>query len=245
MQSAGRKVLRDAVLVVCLGSWIPTPAAGQFLPERPDSGSIAVTATSEVRAAPARVVLHAAFQGEGPDAEQAVAGAVAARDRAMAALRDLGLPAEAVTPMGAGFGAPAPGPMRGRPDPSAAEPRQAILGLSVEVQPFSRLDAVLSALAGAGMQSLTFLSVEPEDEDAAVARATRDAVTRARAQAEAMAAAAGARLGPLRSLVAYPDHARVQHQMMAYGGGFERWARLIPGESVVRATVHVTWHLVR
>ncbi|HUG38922.1 MAG TPA: hypothetical protein VMM12_00470 [Longimicrobiales bacterium] len=61
-----------------------------------------------------------------------------------------------------------------------------------------------------------------------------------------MAAAAGARLGPLRTLVAYPDFARLQYQMMMpYGGGYERWARPMPDEAVVRATVHATWQLVR
>lgn len=221
------------------------PAAAQFFAPGMDTAVIAVTAMAEVPVAPDRIQLFVTFAGTAGDAEAALTAAMAEREGAIAALRELGVSAEQVALTGAGFGT-AMEARRRPPAPGEGTSWEAMYGLRVTVRPVERLGAVLTALAGAGMDHVSYTVVQPGDDQAeALRRATRMAVEEGRVRAEAMAEAAGVRLGPLLAITTFPDYGAMNDNIRQFGGFPDRGARMIPMESLVRATVSMSWRIER
>lgn len=116
-------------------------------------------------------------------------------------------------------------------------------GVRVVVERIDRLDAVLGALAAAGIESTPHVSLEADGTDDARRRATEQAVAEARREAEAMARAAGGRLGELLNLTSMSElvPSMSGDTRFFFGQGFERGATLSPSDARIRVAVHGVW----
>ena len=232
-----------AALVLALPG--TAPASAQFFSAESDSSVISVTAMGEASVAPDRMVLFASFYGNAGSGEDAVVAAAAERERAVASLRDLGVSEADIVVSGAAYGA-AMDPRRGPPGPGAPESWDGAYGLRITVRPLDRLDAVLGALARAGMDQVSYSQVEaPEHLEEAMRLAARRAVEQARVQAEALAEAAGVRLGALVRIITLPDYSAINDNIRQFGGFPDRGARLAHDDVIVRTTVNVVWGIRR
>ncbi len=233
------------LLAACLLS--PAAAGAQVVsmspvPGEPQAPTISVYATAEALLAPTRAVVYLTVTGTDTSAAAAVREAAAMRERVQAALRPLGFAPDRVQPWAMAMGPPPE--VRGRPRVNTFPAEQAALqGLRVTVEPIRQLDAVLVALAGAGVTEVRHVLLEGAEDPAARDAATRQAVQSARAQAESMARAAGVRLGPLQTLAVYPDYAETSSSRMQSMMGFERGTVLVPSEPRMRVTVLAAWRI--
>jgi uncharacterized protein len=216
----------------------PTGAPGA------EGSVISVAATAEVGHLPERVVLYVSLAGADTTNQMALAHAMAKREGVREALRGIGYPVQQIQTWGVGMGAR---PQMG-PRPPSNEPEQmALFGLQIPVEPAERLDAVLQALAGSGIEAVRVASFEATGTAPARERAVREAVAQARRDAEAMAAAAGVRLGELRSLSTGPDYSQMMgdQRMMGVGNPYDRGVTLTPGRIPMRVTIMASWEIAR
>jgi uncharacterized protein YggE len=207
---------------------------GDNVPRIAAMGSVAIPV------APDRAVIYASVVGLDNTGPGALAQASATRDRATAALSRLGVQ---VAPWGFVLGREAVGPGMGRMEGPGAGPLAARWGVRVVVDRLDRLDAVLGALAAAGIESTPHVSLEAGRDDEARRRATEQAVAEARREAEAMARAAGGRLGDLVHLTNMSEmgHAMTSDTRFFVGQGFERGATLSPSDVRIHAVVQGVW----
>lgn len=204
---------------------------------------IAATGSVTIPVAPERAVIYASVAGRDSTGPGALAQASATRDRAAAALGRLGVQ---VAPWGFALGREELGPRTPRLE-AGAGPLAARWGVRVAVDRIDRLDAVLRALAAAGVESTPHVSLEADGAADARRRATEQAVTEARHEAEAMARAAGGRLGELLSLtnMSQFESGMGSDTRFFFGQGFERGATLSPSDVRIRASVHGVWRFQR
>lgn len=217
--------------------------AAQFFPiAAPDTlPTISAVGSASVPVAPGRAVVYAALVGRDSTGPGALAAATRLRDAATAALTRAGMRTEQLSPWGftlAGENAP-------RMHPQQTPGPEARWGLRVTVDRMDRLDAVLAALVGAGVESAPFVSLEPGPAEAARRRATEQAVAQARLHAEEMARAAGGRLGELRSLSTYPDYGGQVNGMDVrfLSSGWDRGGPA-PSDVSVRVGVMAVWRFL-
>jgi hypothetical protein len=212
----------------------------------PATPSITTSVTEQVQVPAARATIFAELRTSEALAAAAAQGNAEARERVLAALDDVGVPASQVGPSGWAMGEEMP--MRGgRPmDDTGSTPTEVAAGLRIEVEPLDRLEDVLQALAAAGVTAVPVVRFAPGDVEEAMADATRRAVGRARAQAEQMADAAGGSLGELRSLTTQPFYGLMDaSQYMSIATSFNRGpVTLQPSEVSVRVTITGTWRFV-
>ena len=251
-RTQARPILRATQYVVgagllCMSAHGSAHAQWFFNPPSDTVPVITASGSGEVRVAPSRAIVYAAVAGRDTSQAAATASAISARDRVSTALTQLGIRRDAVTLWGVGLGADMPvGPMRMPPQGGEPAGSAARFGIRVVVDPISRLDAVLAALARAGVESLPYVRLEAGDETAAVREATQRAVSQARVQAESMARAAGVRLGELRSLSTLPAFNEAMAETRFFYPGFqERGATLAPSDVTVRVVVQGTWQIRR
>lgn len=193
--------------------------------------------------APDRAVVYASVSGRDSTGAGALAQASATRDRAVAALSRLGVQ---VAPWGFALGREDGPGARPRPETAPGMNTAARWGVRVVVDRMDRLDAVLRALAEAGIESTPHVSLEADGADEARRRAAEQAVGEARREAEAMARAAGGRLGELIALTNMSELASsMTGDNRFFGQGFERGAALSPSDARIRVAVHGVWRFHR
>jgi uncharacterized protein YggE len=206
---------------------------------------IAAVGSVTIPVAPTRAVVYASVAGRDSTSPGALAQASATRDRAAAALGRLGVQ---VAPWGFALGREELGQRVPRMEPGpGVGPLAARWGVRVVVDRIDRLDAVLRALAAAGVESTPHVNLEADGADDARRRATEQAVAGARREAEAMARAAGGRLGDLLNLtnMSQLESGLSSDTRFLFGQGFERGATLSPSDVRVRASVHGVWRFQR
>jgi len=206
---------------------------------------VAAMGSVTIPVAPERAVIYASVAGRDSTGPGALAQASATRDRAAAALGRLGVQ---VAPWGFALGREEPGQRVPRMEPGpGAGPLAARWGVRVVVDRIDRLDAVLRALAAAGVESTPHVSLEADGTDDARRRATEQAVAEARRDAEAMARAAGGRLGDLLTLtnMSQLESGLSSDTRFLFGQGYERGATLSPSDVRIRASVYAVWRFQR
>ena len=233
------------------------PSAAQFFSREVSDSipQIAAGVSASVPVAPDRAVIYASLVGRHSVGQAAIAEATAVRGRVVAALGRLGVEANQITPWGFGYGREGGMQSFGGPPPPGAQPRMepqptARLGLRIVLDRVDRLDQVLAALAGAGVDGVPFVSYEVTRDAEARRWAAERAVAQARTEAEAIARAAGGRLGELISIVTLPDFGEGPSATVRFfsysGGGFERgFVPLNPSDVSVRVRVQAAWRFRR
>ena len=213
--------------------------SGDSVPRISAMGSVTIPVS------PDRAVIYASVAGRDSSGPGALAQASATRDRAAAALGRLGVQ---VAPWGFALGREEGGPRVPRMEPGpGAGPIAARWGVRVVVGRLDRLDAVLGALAAAGVESTPYVGLEADGTDEARRGATEQAVAEARREAEAMARAAGGRLGDLVHLTNMSElgASMASDTRFFFNQGFERGATLSPSDVRVRAIVQGVWRFHR
>lgn len=209
---------------------------------------VSATGSAVIPVTPDRAIVYASVVGRDSTGPGALAEASATRDRAMASLARLGIRAEQVAPWGFAIGAEeGPSGRMPRPGSNPAEAMTARWGVRVVVDRIDRLDAVLAALAAAGIERTAHVSLEATRAVDAERLATEQAVADARRQAEAMARAAGGRLGELITLsnLSEPGVAHMADTRFFFGSGYERAVALNPSDASVRMAVYAAWRFLR
>jgi uncharacterized protein YggE len=120
-------------------------------------------------------------------------------------------------------------------------------GMRFEVDRLERLDAVLQALAQAGVDGIPLVEFRTSDDADARSSATEQAVRKARAQAEAIARAAGGRLGELLRINTAPEFAyglEPANRVFSFPGAMDQGVMLVPSELTVRIAVQAAWRYV-
>jgi len=238
--------LTRALLLLCGVAAADAAAArvchAQFFMSGPSDSVPRISATGSVAipVAPDRAVVYASVSGRDSTGAGALAQASATRDRATAALNRLGVQ---VAPWGFALGREDGPGMRPRPETAPGMNTTARWGVRVVVDRIDQLDAVLRALAAAGVEGTPHVSLEADGAAAARRRATEQAVAEARREAEAMARAAGGRLGDLLSLTNMSElgASMASDTRFFFGQGFDRGANLSPSDARIRVAVHGVW----
>lgn len=241
--------VRVSALVLVLSSlagW-SGPATAQFvMREASDTPQVHAGATVQLPVPADRAVVYIALAARDTMGGQAVRELAAARARVVAALGRLGYRAEQVVPWGYGYGAAVVPGMGPPPPPGARESteRMARQGLRVVVEPLDQLEALLSAMAEAGVDGVPLVHFEATQAAEARRRAAEQAVAEARQQAESMARAAGGRLGPLLSLATMPEFGPGMsgvERFLSFPPGMDRGAQLLASDVTLRVAVQATW----
>jgi uncharacterized protein len=244
ISSPTRLRMRVHLLLVALPLLAGVPASAQYFssPHSDSLPTLVASATAEVLVRPDRAIVFASISERDTEAAAATAAATATRNRALRALREIGVADERVSLWGAGMGSDDPrGMMRPGGEASGSAMR---FGVRVVVDPIARLDDVLAALARAGVESVPLIRLEHSNPTAGRDEATVRAVAEARAQAEAMANAAGVRLGELRGLATFGGFEDLGRDVNFFQAAFmDRGGALAPQDVKIRVTVQGTWRI--
>ncbi len=223
------------------------PAAAQIMiGEPPDTPYVAASAAVQVPVPADRAIVYIALAGRDTTGARAVAELEVVRSRVLPALERLGYDADAVVPWGYGVGVsmdPRMGPP-GRAGIDDEPERMARQGLRVVVNRLDQLDALIGAVAAAGIEGVPLVHFEATQTADVRRRATEQAVAQARQQAEHMARAAGGRLGPLVSLVTMPDFGpgiSAVDRFLTFPPGMDRGAQLLASDVTVKVSVQAVW----
>jgi uncharacterized protein len=244
---------RVGSVALCAGGFLALgngPVAAQiFMPDTPNTPHVMAGAVVQLPVPADRAVVNIALSARESSGPSAVRELAAFRGRVVAALAEIGIPAQAVVPWGYGYGTSMP-PIMGRP-PAPPEfdtgERVARQGVRVVVERLDQLEAVLTALADADVDAIPFVQFEATETAEARQQAAARAVADARGQAESMARAAGGRLGELLSLTTMPDFTpgfSGVERAMSMGPGMDRTVQLVPSDVSVRVMVRAAWRFV-
>lgn len=240
MDPLRRTVTMLLVLMACR-----VPAGAQEGNTVPGGPTVTATGTGEVQVAPdlAQVRFGAVAQESAASAAQARVNAVV--EQILAAVQELGVPAERVQTSGISLY-----PVYAQPRADEeGDPRivgyRASNTISVEVLDVAQVGAVIDAGIQAGANQLEGVSFSLQDEAPEQRTALERAVQDARAKAEAMARALGMRLGPVL-------HAREGTGESVQPIAFQRMERAAtfagtpvePGQLTVTAMVTIRYALL-
>jgi uncharacterized protein len=176
-------------LILAAALCLPVAAAAQEPPPR----TLNVSATATIEREPERATILLAVESQAGTAREASQRNAALMERVIAAIRQTGVPAEAIRTVSYELR-----PEYSRPERDA-EPRivayRAINMVQVRADPVARVGQVIDGALAAGANRVAGLNFELRNPEAARVDALREAMGRARREAEAVAAAAGQQLG--------------------------------------------------
>lgn len=207
---------------------------------------LVVSGTAEVAAAPdrARVLLGATSQAPTAAAAQQQTSQIV--QRAIGAIRELGIPDTAIRTVGLSLSPVYSTPNRrlgGDDQPQAPQivGHRASDSVEVVIDDLELVGAVIDAGVAAEANELGGLSFELRDDTQQRAEALRAAVASARTKAEALAFAAGVRLGEVHLIQEGGAEPGPYPGPMFRTAAMESGTPVQAGQVTVRATVTMTW----
>jgi len=212
--------------------------------------AITVQGDAEVRRVPDEASVRLGVVAQEPTAQAAQAGANRTAQAILAAVRELGVPDQAIqTSRLVLYPVYSQPPRTMRPDQEDFVPEivayTASNTVSVRLSDLAKVGPVIDAGIGAGANQVEGVDFRLRDDTAARAEALAAAVAEARGEAEAIARALGVTLGSVLSAdegrvqIAYPQMERAAFAMDAAAAS----TPVSPGDITVNATVTVRYRI--
>lgn len=214
--------------------------------------TLRVTGNAQTQAAPDRAQVRLGAMAQAPEAAQAQEQVNQVMQRALTAVRELGIDQANIRTADLSLY-----PVHDQPRPrmpgqenQPQEPRivayRASNTVVVDLDDLSKIGPVIDACVGVGANQLQGVHFSLRDDAEARAAALEKAVGDARRKAEALAHAAGMRLGPIMELVEGGAYIQPPQPMMATRGMAMEMATptpVQPGQLDVHASVVMVYHL--